>query len=204
MLLLQPRPFPGYVARGGVFDGDECARIVTLAESRPVSRGLVKHKTDGGGGEAPATKDRSHRESGVVFLSQDEETGWIYERICHHAIQANEAWGFALSGCAEPLQYTRYGVVDHYDWHMDLGPDRASIRKLSVTVQLSPPEAYEGGELQFWQAPDRRDGDLVFPAAPKDQGVGMFFPSYTVHRVSPVTRGERAALVLWVSGEPFR
>ena len=144
MLLLQPRPFPGYVAREEVFLPDECAEIVRLATSRPSEPARVKQKV--GDKVGVARSEPTHRQGEVTFLAQDGETGWIYERICQHALAANADWGFALSGCGEPLQYTVYQPNDHYDWHMDLGPDRASIRKLSVTIQLSDPDAYVGSK----------------------------------------------------------
>lgn len=97
----------------------------------------------------------------------------------------------------EPLQYAEYHSYDNggYDWHMDIGTGAANCRKLSISVQLSDPSDYDGGDLEFW-------GTGV---ADRDQGKLIAFPSYLLHRVAPVTRGVRRSLVAWAIGAtPFR
>jgi PKHD-type hydroxylase len=73
----------------------------------------------------------------------------------------------------------------------------STVRKLSLTIQLSSPEDYEGGELA-----------LKFGAKanlmPKDLGKMVVFPSYVLHEVRPVTKGTRYSLVAWVTGKPFK
>ena len=63
-------------------------------------------------------------------------------------------------------------------------------RRLSATVQLSAPEDYDGGSLEL------RDGAAVRTAT-REAGSLVAFPSTTLHRVTPVTRGVRYALVAW-------
>ena len=65
---------------------------------------------------------------------------------------------------------------------------------LSISVQLSGSEEYEGGDLQFEVGSDEI-------AAAQDPGSVIFFPSYIRHRVTPVTSGVRYSLVQWVSGD---
>jgi PKHD-type hydroxylase len=69
---------------------------------------------------------------------------------------------------------------------------------LSISVQLSDPSEYEGGDLQFSLYGDRT------VIAEKEQGTMVIFPSYMRHRVTPVTRGTRRSLVTWITGPPFR
>ncbi len=126
------------------------------------------------------------------------ETEWIYQRLFAVAKDANSHnWRFELAR-SECLQFARYGAAQHYNWHMDLasrGP--TSLRKLSLTVQLSAPEDYEGGDLEF-----KLDQEVT--KAPRDQGVVTLFPSYVLHRVAPVTAGVRYSLVHWLRGaRPF-
>ena len=83
----------------------------------------------------------------------------------------------------------------HFGWHMDVGP--RTPRKLSLTLQLTDPSRYQGGELQFFT------GDIV-RTAPRDRGMLIAFPSYMVHQVTPVTAGTRKSIVAWVSGPQFR
>jgi PKHD-type hydroxylase len=65
---------------------------------------------------------------------------------------------------------------------------------LSLTVQLSNPEEYSGGEL------------VIYPefVAPKDQGTMTVFPSFMCHDVRPVLTGVRYSLVSWLAGPQFR
>ena len=62
------------------------------------------------------------------------------------------------------------------------------VRKLSVSIQLTDPEEYEGGELYLY---DGDKGTLM----DKKQGTLILFPSYVLHEVMPVTKGERNSLV---------
>ena len=77
-----------------------------------------------------------------------------------------------------------------------MGPDETSSRKISIVVQLSDPLEYEGGELQISDGGTNR-------VCEKTKGTIIIFPSYLLHRVTPVTKGTRRSLVLWVTGPPF-
>ena len=91
----------------------------------------------------------------------------------------------------------RYGSEDHFDWHLDFGPGAISERKLSITVQLSDEDAYEGGDLEFMV-------NKEYVKAPREQGTVIVFPSFIMHRVTPVTKGTRESIVGWIAGPPFR
>jgi PKHD-type hydroxylase len=75
--------------------------------------------------------------------------------------------------------------------------NRPPNRKLSFVLQLSDPNEYEGGELQFYFGGD----PLV---AKKQKGIITFFPSNSLHECTPVTFGERYVIVGWVHGPPFK
>jgi PKHD-type hydroxylase len=112
-----------------------------------------------------------------------------------------EFFNFDISSLHENLQYTEYdeSYQGRYDWHFDVGEGPLNCgRKLSVSIQLSDPSEYDGGDLQF-----SLDGDRTV-IAEKDQGTMIIFPSYLRHRVTPVTRGARRSLVTWITGPPFR
>ena len=116
------------------------------------------------------------------------------------ATEANNClWNFDLVTATEDLQFTEYYATNkgHYDWHLDTGPDNLSIRKVSITVQWSDPSEYEGGELELLRG---RDPEI----APKGKGVVVMFPSYIMHRVTPVTKGTRKSFVLWLGGGHYR
>ena len=78
------------------------------------------------------------------------------------------------------------------------------IRKLSVTVNLTPPESYDGGNLKF-DFGKHIEGEQFHEAEiAREQGTVIVVPSYMNHCVTPVTRGTRYSLVLWCSGRPFK
>ena len=115
--------------------------------------------------------------------------------------QANrEAFGFDLAEFAESAQVARYGAEReaHFDWHSDIGAGAlASKRKLTIVVQLSDPGSYDGGTLDL-----RPDSNVR--QAPRERGAAVVFPSFVLHRVTPVTAGTRWSLTLWSHGPAFR
>jgi len=133
------------------------------------------------------------RETLIHPIGKTEESDWLYRDIADRVARANQfGFDFNLSGMYEELQLLEYQEGGHYDWHMDIGPGIAAHRKLSVIIQLSDPEDYEGGETQFKASETEH-------TLPKDRGQIAIFPSYILHRVTPVTKGKRYALVVWVS-----
>lgn len=143
--------------------------------------------------------DKSYRSSKISWIPLNDKNKWLYDKIGQIVNKANsEYWNFSIIGMSEQIQYGEYQESEqgHYDWHLDLGGDLCR-RKISVTIQLSNPDEYEGGELQFMTSKKITD-------APKGKGCTILFPSYLLHRVTPVTKGTRRSLVVWISGEPFR
>ena len=113
-------------------------------------------------------------------------------------------WNFDLTSAPECIQYTEYHGSDmgEYAWHQDIGPNELSARKISITVQLSDDNEYEGGELLFWMGGNSlEDNNLV---APRGKGTVVLFPSYVVHAVKPVTKGIRKSFVLWLGGGHYK
>ena len=142
--------------------------------------------------------DDSLRKSSVMFLPPGEHHEWIYQKLAMVAQQSNyQRYGFDLVGFAEDLQLTEYGEGDFFEWHMDFGGGEISHRKLSLTVQLSDSEDYEGGSLQFMI------NDKIVDA-PRQKGTIIVFPSFIMHRVTPITKGTRRSIVGWVAGIPYR
>ena len=85
-----------------------------------------------------------------------------------------------------------------YDWHDDILEDKTdTMRKLSISVQISNGNEYEGGELEIVTPP-------INFIAPKKKGTIIIFPSFLVHRVKEVTKGNRISLVLWIDGPAFK
>jgi len=170
------------------FSKSEIDIILENMENLPSQEALVAANTEG---------DELHqmRKSEIKWIPQNPHFKWIYERLAKLIIEANEAlWQFDLASIIDSIQFTVYHEGGgHYNWHLDIGPRELSWRKISLTIQMSEDEDYEGGELEFMRGP-------IPTKAPRGKGVVVVFPSYILHRVSPVTKGTRKSMVLWVGG----
>jgi PKHD-type hydroxylase len=91
-----------------------------------------------------------------------------------------------------PLILSRYRVGQTYGTHIDDAMMQGLRTDLSFTLFLSDPETYDGGALVIQDTLEDREIKL--------EAGGLFlYPSTTLHRVSPVTKGERLAVVGWVN-----
>jgi PKHD-type hydroxylase len=147
--------------------------------------------------------DPDARITRVAWIERDARTEKFYDRMETVILSLkSQFFQFALGKLA-PVQFAIYDGSHrgHFDWHVDYGRwsdhIRDDMRKLSITVQLSDPSGYEGGALQ---ARIRSRIDV----APKGRGTVVAFPSYILHRVTPVTSGIRKSLVAWALGPDFR
>lgn len=181
------------VVADNAFTTDELDRIERLGDS------LTQQQADlAGSGFGPGGDPRI-RITRTAWVPGTAETKWLYDRIHGVMMSVNrDAYQFELKGFTEQFQYTVYHGSEggHYDWHLDLGM-KAMQRKLSLSLQLSDPASYEGCDLQFMAGHG-------IETAPRDRGTVIVFPSYTLHRVTPVTAGTRKSLVAWAGGPKFR
>ena len=187
-----PRTLPNYhdtCYYENAFSDDEIARVLALA-------------ADIAPEEATLGSERSVntgiRRSLVRWMEVRAENVWLFDKVTALIGDANNVrYGFELAGLFEPLQVAEYREGAFFRWHKDHGAGPHTIRKLSITVQLSDPGDYEGGNMEFIHSPDLETAD-------RSRGTAVVFPSYVMHRVTPVTSGVRRSLVAWVSGPPFR
>tara|TARA_B100001564_G_C20469243_1_gene591844 strand:- start:40 stop:669 length:630 start_codon:yes stop_codon:yes gene_type:complete len=191
-----------------------CDEILEFGKSQTIKKAWT-------GGDEKKKNDNldfqnKKRKSKIAWLQEN----WIYKEInpLIHEANKNAGWNFEWSW-NEKCQFTRYDEGDFYGWHAD-GYSKGfqkkhrddvlegKIRKLSMTVSLSDPKDYKGGDLQF---DFRNDKDYEF--AKKEyhiceeiipKGSVIIFPSFLWHRVTPVTKGTRYSLVNWSCGEPWR
>ena len=171
-----------------VFEKNELDTLLNICKSLSFEKGQI----------ASNNQSDEVRNSNVKFLYPNRMTSWIFEKLAGSIHHMNEEYfGFDLNQIQEGIQLTRYEAPQqHYVWHLDRSLSLPT-RKLSVVVQLSDPEDYSGGELELMLSDD-------IETFKKDQGSAIFFPSWTLHRVKPVTQGVRYSLVCWVSGPPFK
>ena len=172
------------------FNDETIDRVKKIGDSIPKQRGEV-----GGGSDGTVSE---YRKSDIAWIPDNQDSAWLYSKIADLSMIANkEMWNFDIWGYHDSLQYTTYyGDGGHYDWHADLGPNMSN-RKLSVVLQLSDPSEYEGGELQM-----NIGGSII--SVPRQKGLICFFPSFLLHRVTPLTSGIRTSLVTWLCGANLR
>ncbi len=174
----------------GVFAPAECDRLVALARSAPSAAARLV-----------GNRGSDMRRADLVWIDDLPGCDWVMERLMATVAAANrEVFAFDIEDFAESAQIARYGAErqGHFDWHSDIGDGRlAARRKLTIVAQLSPAGAYDGGALEI-----RPSAHTV--AADRAQGSVTLFPSYLLHRVTPVTAGERFSLTLWSHGPAFR
>lgn len=173
------------------FSNDEIAEILKLGRS------FKNNQSRTGDGREFSEVRKSYNS----WVPPSPLTNWLYIRVQELIGNINTHFEFDLHSI-ENFQFTEYDdqYSGMYKAHIDKFQNATSPnshRKLSFSVQLSNPENYEGGELLIHHA----DKPIV---ANKKQGVINFFPSYTLHEVTPITKGKRYALVGWVSGPKFR
>jgi PKHD-type hydroxylase len=142
----------------------------------------------------------SIRVTRTAWIGQNPQTSWIYDRMARIARHLNDlVYRLDLTTLTENLQYTVYEAAEgsHYDWHVDHSTLTPSPRKLSLSLQLSDPADYDGCELQI------HAGNTI-ETTPNARGTVILFPSYALHRVTPIVSGTRKALVSWISGPLLR
>ena len=143
------------------------------------------------------TPSMSIRDSKIKWLHYDDNSMWVYDKLKNFVIEANSnIWGFEIHSIIDSIQYTEYPEGGgHYDWHVDIGPN-INYRKISIVVQLSDPSEYEGGDLEIWAGGQ-------FKTIPKIKGCTVLFPSFLLHRVTPVTKGIRRIFFLIYNREKY-
>jgi len=125
----------------------------------------------------------------------NEDNAWIDDIVANTTYTALEYLKYDVVGLLERPQLLRYKTSSKgYTWHTDLGEKEASIRKISISINLN--NGYEGGALSFFS-----NGLYKLQM---HKGLSVAFPSFLSHMVEPIKKGERWSLVAWISGHPFR
>ena len=168
-----------------IFSPEECKKIIDIAKDK----GLVSGETSG---------KSNVRSSKVSWLYGIDNLEWVFKRLTDVILNLNDRFfKFDISGLNEGLQFTNFKAPsDKYGKHIDRAYDFLT-RKLSISIQLTDPSKYEGGELIIYE-------DDTGTEMKKEQGTLVMFPSWMLHEVKPVTKGERNSLVAWVTGNQFK
>ena len=177
-----------------IFTPKQCQMIINAGRSEPRQNASVGNDK-GDGGSGIDTETRTSHISWIPFEKMNE----MYKDIEKFMKTTNNNhFGFDGMQITEMAQYTEYPEGGFYDWHVDNDVSFAHeppVRKISMTLLLSPENEFEGGDLELI-----KEGK----ATKLKQGQAIFFASFIRHRVTPVTRGNRKSLVMWFGGTPFK
>jgi len=175
-----------------IFTPKQCQMVINAGRSEPRQNAGVGNDNGGSGVD---TETRTSHISWIPFSKTPE----MYKDIEKVMKTTNgNHFGFDGMQITEMAQYTEYPEGGFYDWHIDSDTHFAhepTVRKISMTLLLSPENEFEGGDLELM-----KEGK----AAKLKQGHAIFFASFIRHRVTPVIRGTRKSLVMWFGGTPLR
>ena len=131
--------------------------------------------------------------------------GWhkvkhLLDDVVTKCLEVNkEQYGFNIWPVLDSdfVNYNTYSSGNKYDWHKDTEPDSTTRdTKFTILINLST-KKYEGGNLEHYSYGAHEVKEL------NDPGSVVMFPSYVYHKVTPITKGERKSLVIFISGPKF-
>ena len=182
---------------------DVCDQIVTDCKQNILKQASVLNR------EKKGRDDPEIRKTSVHFIA--DEKNKINKLAWHFLREANNIqFNYDLT-YFQAIQFAEYKDGGFYGWHQDasgIDPNNET-RKLSLTLVLSDPNNFEGGELQFFNGdrPIEDMGQITGEQVQQDiqaQGTVIVFDSHDWHRVTPVVKGVRHSIVCWTVGPNFK
>jgi PKHD-type hydroxylase len=186
------RVHPYYIVYDGPFTDAELERICNEMDQRPTERGR-----DGG----------NFRISDISWININHDNSWIFEKLNPVLEKINdEHFQYSLTGY-DHIQYSTYSgdKRGRYDWHMDMAYDvlpaqQSENRKMSVSLMLNQEGIdFEGGSFEVNGGSEHKAEKVHLR-----KGQLVMFPSFLIHRVTPVTKGIRKSLVIWILGPKIK
>lgn len=163
-----------------LFTPAECEQIRKLLDQHP------KYAAQTSEGIQP-----NHFKAKQSRIVQDKPAHeWIFRRIFTALADAQAFMNMGDLVLTETANYLTYTKGDKFEWHTD----DANKRRLTISIQLT--DHYEGGDLLVMLSSNR-----VLRAS-RDVGMACIFKSELLHRVTPITKGKRVALIQWLKGKP--
>jgi len=177
-----------------LFSPAQCQDIINMGHQQKSEEAKVGTREGKQGGYD--AKKRITTISWIPF----EKMPQMYRIVERSMKQVNgNHFGYDGMQITEQAQFTEYPKGGFYEWHMDAEPHgqfEPPVRKISMTILLSPPDEFEGGDLEFMTEGNKLPQLL--------QGQAVFFCSLIRHRVAKVKKGIRRSLVMWFGGPPFK
>jgi len=179
-----------------IFTPQQCQLVIDKGMSLKKETASVGQADESGKGHGGDLKKRITTISWIPFKEMPDMYK-IIDRTMHQ-VNGNH-FGYEGMTITETGQFTEYPKGGFYDWHMDADVNcqfEPPVRKISMTILLSPDNELEGGDLEFMSEGNKPPQLL--------QGQAIFFCSLIRHRVAKVKKGIRRSLVMWFGGPPFK
>lgn len=190
------RVFTEFCVVNEAFTHEEVDKILDIEDLSKFYKGRIGND---------ATLAKQERDSDVLWIHPEDmmhnNSEWLFQKFSQILSYVNYDHFMYDITHFDAFQYTKYNSKDkqHYNWHVDEGGNafyNSHRRKISVSIMLSDPSEYEGGEFHCILNGKVQEPVILKP--PK--GDAIFFPSTIPHKVAPVTSGIRRSLVVWVLG----
>jgi PKHD-type hydroxylase len=137
-----------------------------------------------------------YKRSMTAWVPDELAFDWLFNYVAELLNDANQYYMFDLVGMVDAPQYCKYSVGDKFDWHLDNSESQSTLRKISISIQLTDGCEYEGGDIEFCPHGILDDARGI--------GTVIAFPAYLAHRVTTITSGKRESLIAWAYGSAFR
>jgi len=166
------------------------AEEVEMALTTLLDQPWVDGKATAGQRSAMAKNNRQLSEDSPVAIRLGEQ---LLSRLSDNALFMSAA----LPKKTYPPLFNRYSGGEAFDWHIDnairgLKGVRERVRTdISATLFLADPASYDGGELVIRDT--FGEHAVKLPA-----GHLLIYPGSSLHKINPVTRGERIASFFWI------
>ena len=181
-----------------VLTAEQCDEVIRIGQSVPNDQARVGSCRQSVENKNENRYDTKMRVTTIGWIPFDQGAP-MYGLIERWMLNTNiNHFGFEGMQITEQAQYTEYPKGGFYEWHVDndlVMTQMPPVRKISMTLLLSDPKDFEGGELELID--DKKRPNLK-------RGHALFFASFIRHRVKPVTKGNRKSLVMWFGGPPLK
>jgi PKHD-type hydroxylase len=164
-----------------VFDEKQVKNIIDDIVKVPFSNGKLTAQ-----GEAKLVKNNQQ-----ITHSTSKESKQLLLNLERELIKNSTFRNYTHFKLFADTMINKYEPGETYGWHYDNHLIKMQRTDISFTVFLSDPESYEGGELEL------KYQGLTKKIKGKP-GQIIVYPTGVLHRVSPVSKGERISMVGWV------
>lgn len=181
----------------------ECDKLIQYGDNQKLSLGLDR-----------AGYKSINRHSLVAFLDHSPDLLWLRDKLINRMISINNKYQKWDLTHLDRFHYVTYSKNDYLDHHNDdyfdflVSPECKEtdlfIRKMSISLVLSDPSEYEGGELEIQASKGTPTEPYDVQKLKPSKGTLVMFPSFNIHKIHKVTSGRRVALVAWFFGPKWK